>query len=186
MRTFIAIDLDRAIKKHLSDLQAQLGPRCPKLKWVDPNKMHLTIKFLGEVRDQQIAEISRALGRLAAECQPFDIAVEGLGTFNPTGPVKVVWIGIQDPSGRLAECQALCEDLIEPLGFPREGRRFSPHLTLARNKFTENSREIRAALDAQPPVRAGSQTVSGVMFYQSTLTPGGPIYSALSRHPLAT
>ena len=183
MRTFIAIDFDETVRKQITDLQARLKPRCGKLKWVDPRKMHLTIKFLGEIGDQQITPISGALDELARQCQPFDITVADLGTFNPTGPVKVLWIGIQDPTGRLAACHALCERLIEPLGFPTEKRRFSPHLTLARNRLPQNSREIRAALDAEPPVHVGTQTAGGVSFYQSTLTPEGPIYNALSRHP---
>jgi 2'-5' RNA ligase len=183
MRTFIALDFDQAILDRLDDLQNRLQPRCPKMKWVDPSKMHLTLKFLGEINDPQIAPISHALDQLTGQCQPFDITVENLGTFKPAGPVSVVWVGIQDPTGRLAKCQSHCEESVEPLGFPAEKRRFSPHLTLARNKLPQNSRQIRSALDLEPPFQAGVQTVTGLTFYQSTLTPRGPLYNALSRHP---
>lgn len=185
MRTFIAIDFDDAIRKQLANLESRLKPRCGKVKWVDPDKMHLTLKFLGEIDDRQVTPISRALDELARQCRPFDITVEDFGTFPPRGGVKVIWVGIKDPSGLLAECQACCEGLLEPLGFPKERRRFSPHLTLARNRDPRNSAQIHAALEQEPPVRIGTQTVDGVTFYQSTLTPQGPIYQSLSQHLLS-
>jgi 2'-5' RNA ligase len=182
MRTFIAIEFDQAILRRLESLQNRLEPHCPKMKWADPSKIHLTLKFLGEINDSQMTAVSQALDQLAGQCQPFDIAVENLGTFKPAGPLSVVWVGIQDPSNRLAECQDRCEQLLEPLGFPPEKRRFSPHLTIARNRLPKNSRQIRAALDAEPPFQAGVQTVTSLTFYRSTLTSQGPIYNALGRH----
>ncbi len=183
MRTFIAVEFDRAVKKQLADLQARLKPRLGQLKWVDPYQIHLTLKFLGEIDDRRAPEIAQALGRLSEQCQPFDIKIEDVGTFPPSGGVKVVWVGIKDEAGLLSRCQAACEDLIEPLGFPRENRRFSPHLTLARTRDSANSAAIRSVLGAMPPFHAGVQAVEGVTFYQSTLTPRGPIYNALSKHP---
>lgn len=182
MRTFIAVDLTDTIRKRLADLQANLKPTCGNLKWVNPENVHLTIKFLGEIPDRQIAPVSEALDRLASQCQPCDITVGGLGTFAPSGPVKVLWVGIQDPAGGLEACQSLCDQLLQPLGFPPEGRRFSPHLTLARNKFPQNSRQLRAALEAEPTMPPAAQTVTGITFYQSTLTRQGPIYQPLSKH----
>ena len=182
MRTFIALDLDETIKQQLAALQARLQPRCPPLKWVDARQIHVTLKFLGEIADRQVAPIAKALDELCSQCQPVDIGVESLGAFNPTGVVKVLWVGLQESTGRLAQCHARCEELLAPLGFLPEGRKFSPHLTLARNHDVRNSREIRSVLDAEPPFHAGTQTITGVTFYQSTLTPKGPIYAALSRH----
>ena len=185
MRTFIAIDLDEKIRQQLTALESRLKPRCPPMKWVDPRQIHITIKFLGEITDQQITPIARALDELAGQCEPLDIGVGTLGTFNPTGAVKVVWVGLQDATGRLAQYHARCEQLLEPLGFPPEGRKFSPHLTLARNNEVRNSGQIRSVLEAEPPLQVGMQAITGLTFYQSTLTPKGPIYAALSRHPFA-
>ncbi|HVP11553.1 MAG TPA: RNA 2',3'-cyclic phosphodiesterase [Phycisphaerae bacterium] len=186
MRTFIAVEFDEPIRRQLATLQSRLKAKLPKLKWVEVHQIHLTLKFLGEISDQQITPIAQALTELAAKCWPLEIRVEDLGCFPPSGPVSVVWVGIKDPSGELAKCQALCEDLIEPFGFPRERRRFSPHLTLARTRDRAGGgAEIRAVLKAEPPARLGTQAVSGVTFFQSTLTPRGPIYNALSKHPFA-
>jgi 2'-5' RNA ligase len=185
MRTFIAVEFDSAIRKQLGALQTRLKVRLPKLKWVEPLQIHLTLKFLGEIGDQQVAPIAAALTEVASKCRAFDVSVEDLGCFPPSGDVSVVWVGLKDPAGELAKCQALCEDLIEPLGFPRERRRFSPHLTLARIR-DRGGPEIRTVLQQEPPARMGVQTVGGVTFFQSTLTPRGPIYNALSKHQFAT
>lgn len=182
MRAFIALDLDDSIKQQLAALQARLKPSCPPLKWVDARQIHVTLKFLGEIADRQITPIAKALDELGRQCRTFDIRVESLGAFNPTGVVKVLWVGLQEPTGCLAQCHARCEELLAPLGFPPEGRKFSPHLTLARNNDPRGSEQIRSALAAEPPFSAGDQTITGLTFYQSTLTPRGPIYAALSRH----
>ena len=82
---------------------------------------------------RQIEPISAALDQLAAQCGPFDVHVRGLGAFKPAGPVRIMWVGLEDPEGHLTRCQALCEQLVSPLGFQPEGRAFHPHLTLGRN-----------------------------------------------------
>jgi len=182
MRTFVAVDFTDAIKSQFGALQDRLKPRCPQLKWVSPQQMHLTLKFLGEIDEQQVADIRKALDVLAGQCRPMDITVEQIGTFRPAGPVNVIWVGLHDATGHLAQCHAACEKLLAPLGFPLEDRPFSPHLTLARNNSPANSPQIRTALAAEPPFCAGTQSVAGVTFYHSTLTPRGPIYEVLSSH----
>jgi 2'-5' RNA ligase len=182
MRTFIAIEFDEAVRRQLGAIQTRLKPKCPKVKWVDPRQIHLTLKFLGEIAEGQVAAVGEALNALAGGCRPFEVKVEGLGCFPPGGGVDVLWVGLKDPSGQLAACQAKCEELIEPLGFPRERRAFSPHLTLARNRDPASGAKIRAALTAEPPAVVGTQTVTGVTFYHSTLTPQGPIYKPVSKH----
>ncbi len=184
MRTFIAIELDDAVKRQLRNLQERLRPQCGNLKWVEPNLIHLTLKFLGEIADKQVASVSEAMGQLAQECRQFDIRIRNTGTFPPHGGVKVVWVGIEDPNDGLARCQERCEDLLASLGFPKERRRFSPHLTLARNRDLSGSGAVRVALDREPPFDAGIQTATSVNFFQSTLTPRGPIYNVLSKHEL--
>ncbi len=182
MRAFIAVDLIPPVRKQLAEAQARLKRRCPPLKWVEPANLHITIKFLGELDPRITPDVQAALAQAAAECRPFDIVVEGWGTFGASGPVKVLWVGLHDAGGGLAALARCCDDLLEPLGLPREQRAFSAHLTLARNNDFRGSGKIREALAAEPPFRAGTQQVDELTFYQSTLTPRGPIYQALSRH----
>jgi len=182
MRSFIATDFDDEIKKRLGDLQSRLKPRLPGLKWTRPEQLHVTLKFLGEIADRQIVPISQALDALAAGCEPFDVTIAGLGAFPPAGRVNVIWVGIDDVENRLAHCQSRCEELIGPLGFPPENRRFSPHLTLARNNNPRISREIREALSSLGSPSLGVQCIDHLTLYQSTLGKGGATYQALSRH----
>ena len=183
MRTFVAIELDDELKRPLAALQARLEPHCPNLRWVDPAKIHLTLKFIGEIADDRMVDISSALDELAAECRPFQIAIEQVGVFGQEGPVKVVWVGVSDDEhGALPRCHELCERLLEPLGIPPERRPFRPHLTLARNREVRQSQAIRRAVEPHAKLRIGVQEVESVTFYQSTLTGRGPVYLPLSRH----
>ncbi len=182
MRTFIAIDFDHKIRERIASLQAKLKSRCPKLSWVKPERMHLTLKFLGEIDDAQVEPIKTALNAVAVQCRPFDITFAGMGIFPPHGRANVLWLGIEDATGHLKTCWKSCEDALAVLGLPREDRPFSAHLTLARNKNPRLSQEVRHLLQAPPPFEPQSQRVAGLTFYHSTLTSDGPVYEVLSRH----
>lgn len=183
MRSFIAIDFDDALNCDVADLQASLRSRCPKLTWIRPEQIHLTLKFLGKITDQDIFPIGSALDKCAAEMAPFEIQIEGVGVFPPSGRVNIVWVGITDAEKRLARLQARCEEMLAPLGFSPEGRGFTPHLTIARNKDPRQSGAIRTAVTLQGEPQFGAQRIQELIFYQSTPGPGGHTHHALSRHP---
>ncbi|MFQ5423834.1 MAG: RNA 2',3'-cyclic phosphodiesterase [Phycisphaerae bacterium] len=187
MRTFIAIDFDADIQRCMARVQRKLEEQCPTqgLRWTDTDHVHLTLQFLGEIADQQVAATSQALDDLAGTAARFEMDVGDVGVFPPKGPVRVIWVGIHDAHGELARLHTRCQERLATLGFPPERRAFSPHLTLARNRNPRNSDRIRAALSTLAMLRAGTQTVDHVTFYQSTLTKQGPIHEALSRHRFA-
>jgi len=182
VRTFVAIDFDEAIRRRLALLQERLRPRCPSLRWVSPAKIHLTLKFIGEIDAAQVVPIGHVLDEAAHHCLPFDITVEQVGAFGEQGPVRVVWVGIKDADGALARCHDLCERLLEPLGIRPETRRFRPHLTLARNRATRHSQAIRRAIEPHKAWAVGIQAVDSLTFYESVATSGGQKYQPLSRH----
>lgn len=184
MRTFVAVELDRAVRERVGALAGKLQIRCPKLSWVRPRNMHLTIKFLGEIEPAQVRPIQTALDQAAGQCRKFEVSFTGLGVFPPHGPVKVLWLGVEDTTGGLAECWRCCEEALEAIGFAREDRPFSAHLTLARNKNPRLSDEVRKLLHHPPPIAAQAQRVSALTFYQSTQTGDGPVYESISRHEL--
>lgn len=184
MRTFVAVELDRAVRERVGALAGKLQIRCPKLSWVRPRNMHLTIKFLGEIEPAQVGPIQTALDQAARQCRMFEISFTGLGVFPPHGPVKVLWLGVDDATGVLAKCWNCCEEALEAIGFAREERPFSAHLTLARNKNPRLSDEVRKMLHHPPPFAALRQRVTGLTFYQSTLTGDGPVYESISKHEL--
>ncbi len=186
MRAFIAINLSDEIRRAIARLQEALRGKTPSagLRWVEPERIHLTVKFLGEIDEARIGDVSEALGRLTGPLRPFDVRVEGIGAFGERGPVRVVWVGVEDSGGGLGRCHACCEDAMAGLGFPREERPFSAHLTLARNKKPTNTQAIRAALAGYDRFEAGRLRADHLTFYESNLTPEGPVYRVLSVHAL--
>jgi 2'-5' RNA ligase len=186
LRTFIAIDLDHKIRERIASLQAKLKARGPKISWVKPERMHLSIKFLGEIEETQVEPIKKSLDTVAGQCRPFDITFAGLGVFPPHGRASVLWLGIQDASSGLNACWKTCEDALAAVGLPREDRPFSAHLTLARNKNPRLSSEVRRLLNDPPPFEPQTQRVKGLTFYRSTLTSEGPIHEVLAHCPFAT
>jgi 2'-5' RNA ligase len=184
LRTFIAIDLDEELRDKLGQLQAwlrdQVSPR--SVRWVRPEGIHLTLKFLGDTPVEQVQAVQDALAQAAAEASPFTFTVGRLGCFpNPRRP-RVVWVGLQEPSGALARLQEAVEAHVAPLGFPTEKRAFSPHLTLGRvQRYTSNSevREIGEMVAASTLGTIDEMTVTAVSYIKSDLKPSGAVYTTL-------
>ncbi len=185
MRTFTAIDLDPAVRRQLATVQNRLNSHLSDVRWVDPQKIHLTLKFLGEIRPEDAARVGDALAVAAARCAPFEIGIEkNVGVFPPHGPPRVIWVGIRDPNGSLRRCHDACEAALEQIGFPREGRAFQPHLTLGRSRCQRGGGKTRSTVAEFNVLDFPVQEISSLTFYESTLTDSGPIYRVLSRHAL--
>jgi RNA 2',3'-cyclic 3'-phosphodiesterase len=132
IRTFIAIELPGDLKTELGRLQAKLRVDKPRVKWVSPNNIHLTLKFLGDVEPSMICSISQAMTEAVQGIPAFDLNVQQLGVFPNPQRVQVVWIGLGGQLDILGNLFHSLEDKIAKLGFPPEKRGFTPHLTLAR------------------------------------------------------
>ncbi len=184
VRTFVAIELDPVIREALAALQGRLkrAPLARLGRWVAPGGIHLTIKFLGDVPAGRLPEVQAAIERGAREVPPFALTVAGLGCFpNCAGP-RVIWTGVREPTGALARLQRAVERELAAVGFPPEGRRFSPHLTLARirNEAPRRERaELGAWIEQQPNEELGSLRVDQVALMRSILRPDGAVYSRL-------
>ena len=188
VRAFIAIELSPAILNALGDLQDRLKQDVPPklVRWVRPQGIHLTLKFLGDVPGAQIAAIAEALQDACVHHGPFSFSIGGMGCFpNPYRP-RVVWVGVDEPSGALARLQRDVERAIGPLGFPPDKRRFSPHLTLGRVKGRD--RDAVASLGeyvSRARVRVGEMQAQAVHLMRSELLPGGAVYTELAAAPLS-
>jgi len=184
VRSFIAIELPEEIKKGIRGLQAQLkaGSQAP-VKWVDPANIHLTLKFLGNVAADRMEEISLAMTEAARGIPSFSLEVRELGVFPNPGRVQIVWVGVSGEVAKLARLQQRLESGLERLGFPPEGRRFTPHLTLARvrDQATPDERQKLGQLIADTKFEAApSFIVDSVNLMKSQLTREGPIYTRIS------
>jgi len=183
IRCFIAIELDQDIRGELAQLQKHLRKKLPgnesSITWVNPDHIHLTLKFLGEVADPLVPEICAAVSAAAAQCAPFDIEIGNLGCFPPHRPARVLWVGIRNGQDDLAALAEAVDIYLSELDFPPENRKFSAHLTLARIKHENAGRATRNVVEKTDPFTFGSQSVTALTLFQSQLTPRGSIYTPL-------
>jgi RNA 2',3'-cyclic 3'-phosphodiesterase len=184
-RTFLALDLDEAIRRHLVRTQQELDRAGAMVRWTGQEQLHVTMKFLGDVPDEDVPGVCEMAREIAAGVEAFDFQVAGLSSSPPAGHMRMVWVGIQDPTGRMAELNDRLEEAAEVMGFKRENRRFNPHLTLGRVKSGERVPELRRAVAAVAETAFGTQGADELVVYSSQLTPDGPIYAAMARVPLA-
>lgn len=179
MRTFIAIELDKEIKKALSKIQDELRTARADVKWVAPENIHLTLKFLGEVEENKIQKISQILKDISSQTKPFTIALSELGAFPGLKYPRVSWIGIAEGKTELSKLAELIEDNLVQLKFPKEKRGFSAHFTLGRFRSGKNKDAFSQKLNTikVPGLR---QEIKSVTLFKSILTPKGPIYEKIS------
>jgi RNA 2',3'-cyclic 3'-phosphodiesterase len=185
IRTFLALDLDEAIRRHLVRTQQELDRAGAVVRWTGLEQLHVTMKFLGDVNDEDLPAVCEMAREMAASVEAFDFDVTGVISSPPTGHMRMVWVGIEDPTGRMAELNARLEEAAEVLGYKRENRRFHPHLTLGRVKSGKRIAELRHAVDTVAETSFGMQGADELVVYSSELTGDGPIYAALARVPLA-
>jgi RNA 2',3'-cyclic 3'-phosphodiesterase len=183
LRLFIALELPPEVHATLSIAQAALADQGLRVRWVDPAGAHLTLKFLGATRPEQVVPISFALRRAVAAFEPFDLRTTRLGVFPDPRAPRVVWLGIMGDLNRLDALQRAVEAAIAPLGFPTERRGFKPHLTLGRViKDAPRVEVLRVgqAVAASRPVPAAHWRVSRVSLMRSDLQPGGARYTRVA------
>ena len=184
-RTFCAVELPDGVKSRVAEHIKRLRDEFPRVRasWEKPEKLHVTLKFLGEIEPSRAEDLSGAAGRAAARVGPFELTLAGAGAFPPQGPPRVLWLGIEDASGRLAGLQSSLEGECAAAGFSREPRPFNPHLTVARLRSPQGARELADA-HREASFEPQSFTVSELVVMRSELGPGGSRYTPLSHHRL--
>jgi 2'-5' RNA ligase len=189
LRTFIAIDLDRELRETLARLQSRLrqevAPR--SVRWVRPEGIHLTLKFLGDTSEEQAEQVKEAVACATREVSAFAFTVGGLGCFPNTRRPRVVWVGLHEPTGTLRLLRNAIEREVAPLGFPTEKRPFSPHLTLGRVHRRASKSEVRELGEIIAASAIGDideMDVTEVCYIKSDLRPSGAVYTTLSRAKL--
>lgn len=189
IRTFIAIELPPEVLAALEQVQAQLrrGEGGAAGRWVSRESIHLTLKFLGDVPSERLEEVYRAVARAAAAHVPFTLQVVGTGCFpNPRRP-RVIWAGVREETGQLLALQRAVERELQRLGFPKEERPFTPHLTLARVREGADPRQAAALGQAAAQSQMGEvaqMRVERVSVMRSDLQPSGAVYHELYAAPL--
>jgi len=174
VRTFVAIDLPEDIRERARESQEILRRSSGRLAIVDPANLHLTVKFLGEIDPARVGPVAEALRAVRAD--PFSLTV-GHAVCNPPRRPRVIWCDVTD-GGESAALARQVDDLVAPLGFPRETRLFRPHVTLARVKEFHPSQCWE--VERMPREPLGTCRVESIKLKKSTLTPRGPIYDDLA------
>lgn len=178
IRCFIAIELIQEIKDALSEAQAELKKTVRDVKWVNPDNIHLTLKFLGHINQDIVEEVKSALTEIAAMAKPFRLRLSSPGAFPTPERPRVIWVGIDDGAKESVSLANSIEEKVAHLGIEKEARAFHPHLTLARVDFLKDKSALKTAF-ASLKITPAEMTASKVTLFQSTLTRGGPIYNAL-------
>jgi 2'-5' RNA ligase len=187
LRTFLAIDVGKAIRDRCLALQDALARDGAELKWVEEENIHLTLLFLGEVEDRELPPLCRAVADCCAERDTFTLSVESVGCFpNPRRP-RIVWVGVGAGAIEVCNLHDALESPLMKLGcYRREDRAYTPHITLGRLRGDRGSGALASALARQAKWRGGETTVREVCVFSSELRPEGPIYTVLSRAKLRT
>jgi len=183
IRSFIAIELPQELKQALSRLQEKLkSVSNVPVKWVDPNNIHLTLKFLGDISPEIVGRITASLEDAARSTPRFNIEVSGLGVFPNMKRVQIIWVGLAGELDKLGQLQKHIEASLAPLGFPTETKPFTPHLTLARVRDYARP-DDRLALGNLIEGTSFEQkykiNVDAVLLMKSQLTREGPIYNKI-------
>jgi RNA 2',3'-cyclic 3'-phosphodiesterase len=182
-RIFVAIDISEEARRKASEYIESLRRRFPasRVGWDKSEKLHLTLKFLGETSDAQLAELTKAVEKAAREISSFKLRIADTGVFPSRRKARVLWLGVEDEKESLRKLNEALENECERHGLTREKRDFKAHLTIARLREPEKSRSLVEA-HLQEEFAAIEFEVSEIVIYQSELSPQGSRYTIVSKH----
>lgn len=178
--------LPEAVRAALAAEIARLRSTARDVSWIAPDNLHLTLKFLGSVTPDRLAEVEVALARVARGARPFELAVRGLGAFPTSSRPRVLWAGAAAGGEAWTVLAKDVDDALVALGFEREARAYSPHVTLGRVKAPRPDPSLAAAIEAGGRHDFGLVRVERLELMRSDLSPRGARYSSLGSWPIGT
>ena len=179
IRSFLAIEIPRTILKKIEEVQDDLKSSRADVRWVNPEKIHLTLKFFGNIDESRIDPIVKSIERPTQTISPFSLKVRGVGAFPHLKNPRVIWMGLVDGKEVLVSFQKQLEKELEKIGFEPEERAFHPHLTLGRMKSSKGREELAGRMERHKEEEFGDFQVESVVLFKSDLKPTGPIYTPL-------
>ena len=187
-RTFIALEMNEDLQRHLSGVIRQVAQVLPGIRWVNPTGIHLTLAFLGELDDEQLALVEQAAEIAAQQNHSFSYSLSHLGIFGSQRSPRVIWMGIDEPTGALITVHRALQQQLITQGFEVDTRPFSPHLTLARVKSplkAEEQQQLQRLLSKEQASRFASKpyTAHALHIVKSELLKSGPHYTVLREYP---
>lgn len=183
MRTFIAIDLPKAVKTEICSLGNNIPPDSARIKWVRKENIHLTLVFLGEISEQQLEAVKLACQVVSRKHKTFQMSIQKSGVFPNTKKPRIVWVGISQ--GEVKIVHSLVSDIIKELNFSLLDKRkdFNPHITLGRVKSIYNGVALKKSIESLI-IETDRFLVREIILFKSVLCPGGAVYTPLKKFPL--
>jgi len=179
IRSFLAIEIPRAIQKKMEEVEGDLRSSHADVRWMNPEKIHLTLKFFGNIDESKIDLIVRSMEEPIRTLSAFSLKVLGVGAFPHLKNPRVIWMGLADGKEVLISFQKKVETEFEKIGFASEEKPFHPHLTLGRVKSNRGRDELVSRMEKHREEEFGDFQVERVVLFKSDLRPLGPIYTAL-------
>jgi 2'-5' RNA ligase len=187
MRAFIAIEVSEEIKAILAQIEAHLKYAGADVKWVRPEIVHLTLKFLGEISEEKAKEVTAALDGIARTVKPFDLTLKDIGAFPKIDFPKVLWAGLDKGALESQELASKVDEALSLIGFNKEERPFSAHLTIGRVRSSLNRAKLIEKMASSASnfqlSKISPHKVASVILFQSKLTPQGSIYTKFHESP---
>jgi 2'-5' RNA ligase len=186
LRSFIAVEISPNVRARAAKLIQELKTGDAKVSWVQPQNLHLTLVFLGDIQMIEVPQICEAMSRAVAELPPFDLEVRGAGAFPDANRPRTIWLGVGRGTEEMVALHAAVEDALVDVGYRPEGRRYRPHLTLGRvRQAPRNSAPLVRLLQERRDYLADVMSVADITLFSSELTKEGSVYDVLSVAELA-
>ncbi|HAM38118.1 MAG TPA: RNA 2',3'-cyclic phosphodiesterase [Elusimicrobia bacterium] len=183
MRLFIAVSIGEENKNKIFDIQSVLKRSCVDVKWIEKDNLHLTLKFLGEVAEDNLDSVKESIRRAVAEFKRFQINLESIGVFPNEKSPRVLWMGINKGEVELKNISQNLEGSLEELGFKKETREFSAHLTIGRFRSNSEKEKLFKIIEKFQNENI-IESVNVVYLIKSTLSPKGPAYDVIEEYQL--
>lgn len=180
-RTFISIEISDEVRSRLGDFQGRLESTGADLKLVEPQNIHLTLRFLGDVPEKQIEEVKNVTRDAGKITDPFDLEVNGVGVFPHLDYIRVIWAGVGEGRERTTIIRQRLDKNLAEINFPPENKEFTPHITFARVRSGKAKNKIANLVREMSDENFGICHVDAIELRKSKLTQKGPIYSTLER-----
>jgi len=184
IRSFIAIDIPEPLRANMEELQRGLKRADADVRWVRPEGIHLTLKFLGSISEEDVEKLALVIRPVISSWAPFELRIQGLGCFPSSRNPRIVWVGIERGSVEASSLQKAIENQAIEVGFAPEARAFKPHLTLGRVRSSKGKGSLTQAIENHRDVEIGSFWANEVHLFKSELKPSGAIYKKLRTFPM--
>lgn len=180
IRAFIAIEIENGIKDKISECLNQLKKTGADVKWVDPENIHLTLKFIGYIDEKILPDLNKIISNAVSNISPFSICIENIGAFPTLKKPRVIFVHVNENGNRLLETYEGINRGVESLGMKRESKKFVGHITLGRTRSQKNIYKLIDTMNSNTERLFGLEKVNSISLMQSKLTSTGPVYTKLN------